>query len=210
MAVSAALVSRCAVSVALQLVQHIPEASLNYQKVPPGSTAVKDPEERTCDQDSKRRVWNREEVILSHPLFRKHLALLNGSVARFHSGSGGFRSWPNDLGAARWFLRVLFSPGYLWQSDVEPSFPAFPGYSGKHWATCRENEVSKKCEMPSFFSWLCIYLHTHETWFALDAASCSSDKRFWTWTGTQEQPKSFCTLQIHFFSKNLIYDMLEM
>ncbi|KAG9336540.1 hypothetical protein JZ751_002887 [Albula glossodonta] len=51
-----------------QLVQHIPEASLNYQKVPPGSTAVKDPEQNVSDQDpnSKRRVWNREEVIFDN------------------------------------------------------------------------------------------------------------------------------------------------
>ncbi|XP_064182139.1 centrosomal protein of 170 kDa protein B isoform X1 [Anguilla rostrata] len=49
-----------------QLVQHIPEASLNYQKVPPGSTAVRDAEESTCDQDSKRRMWNREEVIFDN------------------------------------------------------------------------------------------------------------------------------------------------
>ncbi|XP_061106341.1 centrosomal protein of 170 kDa protein B [Conger conger] len=47
-----------------QLVQHIPEASLNYQKVPPGSTAVKDSEESACDP--KRRVWNREEVIFDN------------------------------------------------------------------------------------------------------------------------------------------------
>ncbi|KAJ8399132.1 hypothetical protein AAFF_G00415110 [Aldrovandia affinis] len=51
-----------------QLVQHIPEASLNYQKVPPGSTAAKGPETNTSDQDpnSKRRMWNREEVIFDN------------------------------------------------------------------------------------------------------------------------------------------------
>ncbi|KAJ8290400.1 hypothetical protein GJAV_G00012340 [Gymnothorax javanicus] len=49
-----------------ELVQHIPEASLNYQKVPPGATAIKDPEESTNDQDPKRRVWNREEVIFDN------------------------------------------------------------------------------------------------------------------------------------------------
>lgn len=49
----------------LQLVQHIPEASLNYQKVPPGSTAVLDLDANMNDQDpssKQRRPWNREEV----------------------------------------------------------------------------------------------------------------------------------------------------
>ncbi|XP_066550372.1 centrosomal protein of 170 kDa protein B isoform X2 [Amia ocellicauda] len=52
-----------------QLVQHIPEASLNFQKVPPGSAGVKkELDQNMNDQDlnSKRRIWNREEVILDN------------------------------------------------------------------------------------------------------------------------------------------------
>ncbi|KAM6953991.1 centrosomal protein of 170 kDa protein B [Aplochiton taeniatus] len=48
-----------------ELVQHIPEASLNYQKVPPGSTV--DPNMNDQDASSKpRSPWNREEVILDN------------------------------------------------------------------------------------------------------------------------------------------------
>ncbi|KAK2883738.1 hypothetical protein Q8A67_017375 [Cirrhinus molitorella] len=51
----------------LQLVQHIPEASLNYQKVPPGSTSPIDQDSNMNDHDSsRRRPWNREEVILDN------------------------------------------------------------------------------------------------------------------------------------------------
>ncbi|XP_030626462.1 centrosomal protein of 170 kDa protein B [Chanos chanos] len=50
-----------------QLVQHIPEASLNYQKVPPGSAGAMEQDSNMNDQDgSKRRPWNREEVILDN------------------------------------------------------------------------------------------------------------------------------------------------
>ncbi|XP_015206311.2 centrosomal protein of 170 kDa protein B isoform X2 [Lepisosteus oculatus] len=52
-----------------ELVQHIPEASLNFQKVPPGSAGVKkEVDQNMNDQDinSKRRAWNREEVILDN------------------------------------------------------------------------------------------------------------------------------------------------
>ncbi|XP_051731907.1 centrosomal protein of 170 kDa protein B isoform X3 [Ctenopharyngodon idella] len=50
-----------------QLVQHIPEASLNYQKVPPGSTSPIDQDSNMNDHDSsRRRPWNREEVILDN------------------------------------------------------------------------------------------------------------------------------------------------
>uniref|UniRef100_A0A8C7DL18 Centrosomal protein 170B n=1 Tax=Oncorhynchus kisutch TaxID=8019 RepID=A0A8C7DL18_ONCKI len=52
-----------------QLVQHIPEASLNYQKVllSPGSTAVMDLDPNMNDQDpSSKPRWNREEVILDN------------------------------------------------------------------------------------------------------------------------------------------------
>uniref|UniRef100_W5KPG9 Centrosomal protein 170B n=1 Tax=Astyanax mexicanus TaxID=7994 RepID=W5KPG9_ASTMX len=46
-----------------ELVQHIPEASLNYQKVPPGSTSPVDQDSNMNDQDGfKRRPWNREEL----------------------------------------------------------------------------------------------------------------------------------------------------
>uniref|UniRef100_A0A3B5ABH1 Centrosomal protein of 170 kDa protein B-like n=1 Tax=Stegastes partitus TaxID=144197 RepID=A0A3B5ABH1_9TELE len=54
-----------------ELVQHIPEASLNYQKVPPGSTAVSDLDANMNEPDpssKQRRPWNREEfqVILDN------------------------------------------------------------------------------------------------------------------------------------------------
>nr|XP_008166408.1 centrosomal protein of 170 kDa protein B isoform X1 [Chrysemys picta bellii]XP_008166409.1 centrosomal protein of 170 kDa protein B isoform X1 [Chrysemys picta bellii] len=54
-----------------QLVQHIPEASLNYQKVPPGSTGFKDFDQnmndnREEDLSRKTRTRNREEVIFDN------------------------------------------------------------------------------------------------------------------------------------------------
>ncbi|XP_016087318.1 centrosomal protein of 170 kDa protein B-like isoform X2 [Sinocyclocheilus grahami] len=50
-----------------ELVQHIPEASLNYQKVPPGSTSPIDQDSNMNDHESsRRRPWNREEVILDN------------------------------------------------------------------------------------------------------------------------------------------------
>lgn len=53
-----------------ELVQHIPEASLNYQKVPPGSTAYRDFDQNMNDSrdddSSKRRMRNREEVIFDN------------------------------------------------------------------------------------------------------------------------------------------------
>ncbi|TRY84441.1 hypothetical protein DNTS_035808 [Danionella cerebrum] len=50
-----------------ELVQHIPEASLNYQKVPPGSTSPIDQDSNMNEYDSsRRRPWNREEVILDN------------------------------------------------------------------------------------------------------------------------------------------------
>ncbi|KAM4633230.1 centrosomal protein of 170 kDa protein B [Polymixia lowei] len=52
-----------------ELVQHIPEASLNYQKVPPGSAAVLDLDANMNEPDpgsKQRRPWNREEVILDN------------------------------------------------------------------------------------------------------------------------------------------------
>ncbi|XP_069807431.1 centrosomal protein of 170 kDa protein B isoform X2 [Dendropsophus ebraccatus] len=53
-----------------QLVQHIPEASLNYQKVPPGSAGLKDFDQNMNDNRDddpmKRRARNREEVIFDN------------------------------------------------------------------------------------------------------------------------------------------------
>uniref|UniRef100_A0A8C4FA97 FHA domain-containing protein n=1 Tax=Dicentrarchus labrax TaxID=13489 RepID=A0A8C4FA97_DICLA len=52
-----------------ELVQHIPEASLNYQKVPPGSAAVSDLDANMNEPEpgsKQRRPWNREEVILDN------------------------------------------------------------------------------------------------------------------------------------------------
>ncbi|XP_056402545.1 centrosomal protein of 170 kDa protein B isoform X4 [Hyla sarda] len=53
-----------------QLVHHIPEASLNYQKVPPGSTGLKDFDQNMNDNRDddpmKRRARNREEVIFDN------------------------------------------------------------------------------------------------------------------------------------------------
>ncbi|XP_010210969.1 PREDICTED: centrosomal protein of 170 kDa protein B isoform X1 [Tinamus guttatus] len=54
-----------------QLVQHIPEASLNYQKVPPGSVDLKDFDQnmndnREEDPSRKTRTRNREEVIFDN------------------------------------------------------------------------------------------------------------------------------------------------
>ncbi|KAM8921587.1 centrosomal protein of 170 kDa protein B isoform 2-T2 [Pelodytes ibericus] len=53
-----------------QLVHHIPEASLNYQKVPPGSLGFKDFDQNMNDSREddplKRRARNREEVIFDN------------------------------------------------------------------------------------------------------------------------------------------------
>uniref|UniRef100_A0A8C6IS45 Uncharacterized protein n=1 Tax=Melopsittacus undulatus TaxID=13146 RepID=A0A8C6IS45_MELUD len=54
-----------------ELVQHIPEASLNYQKVPPGSMELKDFDQnmndnREEDPSRKTRTRNREEVIFDN------------------------------------------------------------------------------------------------------------------------------------------------
>ncbi|XP_068199142.1 centrosomal protein of 170 kDa protein B [Antennarius striatus] len=52
-----------------QLVHRIPEASLNYQKVPPGSAAVSDLDANMNEPEpgsKQRRPWNREEVILDN------------------------------------------------------------------------------------------------------------------------------------------------
>ncbi|XP_014727337.1 PREDICTED: centrosomal protein of 170 kDa protein B isoform X5 [Sturnus vulgaris] len=54
-----------------ELVQHIPEASLNYQKVPPGSVELKDFDQNMNDNreeepSRKTRTRNREEVIFDN------------------------------------------------------------------------------------------------------------------------------------------------
>ncbi|OCT64918.1 hypothetical protein XELAEV_18041156mg [Xenopus laevis] len=52
-----------------QLVHHIPEASLNYQKIPPGSTGLEDFDQNMNDSredPSKRRARNIEEVIFDN------------------------------------------------------------------------------------------------------------------------------------------------
>uniref|UniRef100_A0A665X9H9 Centrosomal protein 170B n=1 Tax=Echeneis naucrates TaxID=173247 RepID=A0A665X9H9_ECHNA len=52
-----------------ELVQHIPEASLNYQKVPPGSAAILELDANMNEPEpgsKQRRPWNREEVILDN------------------------------------------------------------------------------------------------------------------------------------------------
>ncbi|KAM6915543.1 centrosomal protein of 170 kDa protein B [Xenentodon cancila] len=52
-----------------ELVQRIPEASLNYQKVPPGSSIISDLDANMNMAEpasTQRRPWNREEVILDN------------------------------------------------------------------------------------------------------------------------------------------------
>uniref|UniRef100_A0A3Q2T606 Centrosomal protein 170B n=1 Tax=Fundulus heteroclitus TaxID=8078 RepID=A0A3Q2T606_FUNHE len=52
-----------------ELVHRIPEASLNYQKVPPGSAAILDLDANMNEPEPsslQRRPWNREEVILDN------------------------------------------------------------------------------------------------------------------------------------------------
>ncbi|XP_015224471.1 PREDICTED: centrosomal protein of 170 kDa protein B-like [Cyprinodon variegatus] len=52
-----------------QLVHRIPEASLNYQKVPPGSAAILDLDANMNEPEPtslQRRPWSREEVILDN------------------------------------------------------------------------------------------------------------------------------------------------
>uniref|UniRef100_UPI003AB0A780 centrosomal protein of 170 kDa protein B isoform X1 n=1 Tax=Centroberyx gerrardi TaxID=166262 RepID=UPI003AB0A780 len=51
-----------------ELVQRIPEAGLNYQRVPPGSAAAREPDRNLSDHEpnSRRRTRNREEVIVDN------------------------------------------------------------------------------------------------------------------------------------------------
>ncbi|XP_041668337.1 centrosomal protein of 170 kDa protein B isoform X2 [Cheilinus undulatus] len=51
-----------------QLVHHIPEAGLNYRRVPPGSTSTKEPDQTSSDreQNSKERPRSRDELIVDN------------------------------------------------------------------------------------------------------------------------------------------------
>lgn len=69
-----------------QLVQHIPEASLNYQKVPPGSAAVLDLDANMNEPESSsmhHRPWKREEVTVFYLKLHSHVlspTVLNQNV----------------------------------------------------------------------------------------------------------------------------------
>lgn len=69
-----------------QLVQHIPEASLNYQKVPPGSAAVSDLDANMNEPESSskhHRPWKREEVTVFYLKLHSHVlspSVLNQNV----------------------------------------------------------------------------------------------------------------------------------
>lgn len=74
--------------VSLQLVQRIPEASLNFQKVPPGSLSARDLDQNMndCREDpptNKTRPRNREEAG-TPPAASAGLAARTGSL-----GGGG-------------------------------------------------------------------------------------------------------------------------
>lgn len=68
-----------------QLVQHIPEASLNYQKVPPGSSVVLDLDANMNEPETgsnQRRPWNREEVtVQSEATFTLQLSRLRSELS---------------------------------------------------------------------------------------------------------------------------------
>lgn len=51
-----------------QLVHHIPEAGLNYRRVPPGSAFTKEPDQSTSDreQNSRERPRSRDELIVDN------------------------------------------------------------------------------------------------------------------------------------------------
>nr|XP_033498483.1 centrosomal protein of 170 kDa protein B isoform X1 [Epinephelus lanceolatus] len=51
-----------------QLVHRIPEAGLNYQRVPPSSASPREPDQSTSDheQSSRQRAWSRDEVIVDN------------------------------------------------------------------------------------------------------------------------------------------------
>ncbi|XP_031703528.1 centrosomal protein of 170 kDa protein B isoform X1 [Anarrhichthys ocellatus] len=49
-----------------QLVHHIPEAGLNYQRVPPSSTSSREPDQSDHEQNSRPRAQSRDEVIVDN------------------------------------------------------------------------------------------------------------------------------------------------
>uniref|UniRef100_A0A3B4YSW2 Centrosomal protein 170B n=1 Tax=Seriola lalandi dorsalis TaxID=1841481 RepID=A0A3B4YSW2_SERLL len=66
-----------------ELVQHIPEASLNYQKVPPGSAAVSDLEANMNEPEpgsKQRRPWNREEQVILDNLMLNPVSQLSQAI----------------------------------------------------------------------------------------------------------------------------------
>ncbi|KFQ98981.1 Centrosomal protein of 170 kDa protein B [Nipponia nippon] len=68
-----------------ELVQHIPEASLNYQKVPPGSVELKDFDQnmndnREEDPSRKTRTRNREEAVIFDNLMLNPVSQLSHAI----------------------------------------------------------------------------------------------------------------------------------
>ncbi|NXP47197.1 C170B protein, partial [Heliornis fulica] len=68
-----------------ELVQHIPEASLNYQKVPPGSVELKDFDQnmndnREEDPSRKTRMRNREEAVIFDNLMLNPVSQLSHTI----------------------------------------------------------------------------------------------------------------------------------
>uniref|UniRef100_A0A3B4UUX5 Centrosomal protein 170B n=1 Tax=Seriola dumerili TaxID=41447 RepID=A0A3B4UUX5_SERDU len=66
-----------------ELVQHIPEASLNYQKVPPGSAAVSDLDANMNEPEpgsKQRRPWNREEQVILDNLMLNPVSQLSQAI----------------------------------------------------------------------------------------------------------------------------------
>lgn len=49
-----------------QLVQHIPEAGLNYPRVPPSSASVREPEQSDHEQNSRQRARSRDEGVVDN------------------------------------------------------------------------------------------------------------------------------------------------
>ncbi|KFV81650.1 Centrosomal protein of 170 kDa protein B [Struthio camelus australis] len=68
-----------------ELVQHIPEASLNYQKVPPGSAELRDFDQnmndnREEDPSRKTRTRNREEAVIFDNLMLNPVSQLSHAI----------------------------------------------------------------------------------------------------------------------------------
>ncbi|NWS90793.1 C170B protein, partial [Toxostoma redivivum] len=68
-----------------ELVQHIPEASLNYQKVPPGSVELKDFDQNMNDNreeepSRKTRTRNREEAVIFDNLMLNPVSQLSHTI----------------------------------------------------------------------------------------------------------------------------------